>query len=319
MIKVGTSVIQKIKTVEDMAQFLVGIGIDLNKPLIIKPNWVAGIPGEYTDAKPLELLFSAVKGPKSVVESYTFWRTDLYTKECKDYFSSSEATLETGKQHWDHFKKMDEWFLKYMKIAPLLKKYDVKYINITDEYWKGECVPAETIQKITEKNYKPVKRTEFYSFVPRALYELKGSQFLSFSHAKAYVIWQATLSTKNLFGLIPAPTRYPLYHGEKNQDVPVNVVDINKIYRSLFNCFFSTEGITNLIIKYRTNNKHDVIKNWGYILGGKNSVEVDNIAAKLLGKNMKRAKINPIANAEIEFGGFDKSILRKLPKEAFVK
>ncbi|HNR26854.1 MAG TPA: DUF362 domain-containing protein, partial [Methanobacteriaceae archaeon] len=137
-------------------------------------------------------------------------------------------------------------------------------INITDEYWKGECVPAETIQKITEENYKPVKRTEFYSFVPKALYELKGSQFLSFSHAKAYVIWQATLSTKNLFGLIPAPTRYPLYHGEKNQDVPVNVVDINKIYRSLFNCFFSVEGITNLIIKYRTNNKHDVIRNWGY-------------------------------------------------------
>ncbi len=302
-----------------MKDFLKAIGLKLDQPVIIKPNWVAPIKGEYTEAKPLELLFSAISGKKYLIESYSFWRTDLYLKEEKDYFSSSEGTLEGGKQHWDHFKKMDQWFLDYMKISPLLKKYDVKYINITNEYWKGECVDPEIVRNEVEKKYSPVNRKEFYSFLPKVLHDMKGRQLLSFSHAKAYVNWQATLSIKNFFGLIPSPTRYPLYHGDGNDDVPRNVVDINKIYRTFFDCFFSVEGITNVLTEYDEGNKHKIVPDWGYILGGKNSVEVDNIAAKLIGKNLDEAMLNPIKEAEEIFGGYDKSVFAKLPKEIFVK
>jgi hypothetical protein len=319
MTTIGTSSIQKIENQAQMAEFLLSIGLDLDKPVIIKPNWVAPILGEYTDTKPLELLLSCIRGPKYIVESYTFWRTDLYQQEGKDYFSSKEGTLETGKQHWDHFQRMDEWFLKWANISPILEKYQVKYINITNEFWAGRCVPGDKIKALVEKNYSPVACPEFYSFIPKELFDLKGAQFLSFAHAKAYVIWQATLSVKNLFGLIPAPTRYPLYHGPKNTDLPRNVVDINKIYRTLFNCFFAVEGISTLIKKYHPDNNHEVIKDWGYIIGGKNSVEVDNIAAKLIRVNLKKARLNPIDSAEEIFGGFDREILKKLPKEAYIE
>ena len=58
-----------------------------------------------------------------MVESYTFWRTDKYAVGGGDYLSSQEATLKTGKKHWRHFKKQDQWFLSATGIGDVLKKH----------------------------------------------------------------------------------------------------------------------------------------------------------------------------------------------------
>lgn len=320
--KIGSSVVDKITSAEELQKLLVGTGLDVEKPLIIKPNWISANYGEYTDSSVLELLFKAIPGKKYIVESYTFWRSDKYTnRNCEkreDYFSSKEATLEEGKKHWDHFKKQDEWFLEYTGIGDLFENYDVEYINVTDEYWSGKCVDSEKVKKIVEGEYEPVARKEFYGFVPEKLFEMQGSQFLSFAHAKAYSGWVVTLSTKNLFGLLPAPSRWPLYHGEDNSELAQNIIDVNKIYRSLFDCWFAVEGVSTVLTEYHKP-EHEVKEEWGVAVGGKNSAEVDMIMAKLLGKDLGEATVDPIkASAEV-FGEVDNQVIEEVPEELAVK
>jgi len=314
--KIGSTPIAKIKNQVDMNRFVKSLGLE-NKPLIIKPNWIAPRHGEYNDAKALELLFKAVQGPKKIVESYSFWRTKKQLESREDYFSSTEGTLKEGKKHWNHFKKQDKWFLEHSGISRILKKYKVDYINITNEYWSKRCVSSSKVKDLVGAKFSPIVRKELLSFVPQILFDMKGSQFLSFAHAKAYTDWEVTLSTKNLFGLIPAPTRWPLYHGDDDQDLSQNIVDINKIYRALFNCCFMVEGIFTVLKEFHKPN-HEIVENWGVVVGGRNSAEVDNIATKLIGRDLSRAKIDPISKAEEEFGKFDHRILDKLPKKFFI-
>src|SRR4030042_4143630 len=102
----------KITSKNDLKEIIDNLNIK-SDIVLIKPNWVGAYSGGYTDAKIIDLLLSCLEGKKVIfLESYTFWRTDKKKEGKGDYFSSKEATLESGKQHWDFFKKMDSWFLK---------------------------------------------------------------------------------------------------------------------------------------------------------------------------------------------------------------
>jgi uncharacterized protein (DUF362 family) len=75
---------------------------------------------------------------------------------------------------------------------------------------------------------------EMYEKVPSRLYELRGGTLLSL--AKYRLVFEpitVTFSLKNLFGLIPGPSRGK-YHGKGDSLLHQSIVDINKIYRSLF-------------------------------------------------------------------------------------
>lgn len=310
---IGSAQISKITTQEDMDEFVKTL--DLSTPqLVIKPNWVTALPGTYTDAKVLDMFLTSIKKPVVFVESYTFWRSDKYTVGGGDYFSSKEATLETGKNHWDHFKKQDEWFLEATGIGEVLRKHQAQYLNITNEVWLGNIADPEQIKNLTESKFNPVSFKELYSYVPQQLFALKGADFISFAKAKKEKEYAFTLSTKNLFGLIPDPTRYPKYHGENDKLLAQNIADVNKIYRSLFNCLFIVEGVFTAA---RANSMAEVmaIEDWGVILGGKNSIEIDMIAANLLQADLSKAETDTLVASRKDFGNFDSSILSQVPQE----
>lgn len=310
--KIDGVVVEKVKNFADFKRFIDQTGIK-PKHLIIKPNWVEPIEGSYTEAKVLEFLFKAFDCPKTIIESYTFWRTQKWAKSQEDYFSSKEGNLVTGKKHWDHFKNQDKWFLEYTGIGRLLKKHNIDYINITEEVWLGRTVKSEIIKKIVEEKYLLVANKELYSFIPQKISDLRGSFLLSFSKAKTDTENIVTLSTKNLFGLIPDPIRWPKWHGVEEELLPQSIVDINKIYRALFDCYFLSEGIFTAL-EGPWPNEITPVKNWGMIVGGKNSVEVDAAMAHLTGLNLEEDKPAWFVKAKEVFGDYNKSILDRIPK-----
>lgn len=250
--------------------------------VLVKPNWVGAYSGGYTDAKVLDLLLSSLKGKRVILlESYTFWRTDKKKKGQGDYFSSKEATLETGKQHWDFFKKMDKWFLKDTGIDKVLAKHNAQYLNITNEVWKGNIANPQEIASLVENKFPPVAIKDMYAMIPKSVLELKGSPLISFAKAKGDSCYGASFSIKNLFGLIPDPNRYEKYHGgDPEKLLARSIIDVHKIYQSLFDVKFVVESVFEYGKMNWTTGMCQKIKGDGTIIVGDSGYEVDKEAER---------------------------------------
>lgn len=235
---------KKISSKSDFGKLIESLNL-VGETILVKPNWVGAYLGGYTDAKVIDLLLSSLKGKRVIfIESYSFWRTDKKWNGKGDYFSSKEGTLETGKQHWNFFKKMDRWFLKETGIGDVLRKYNAQYLNITNEIWKGNIAKPQEIAALVESKFSPVAVNDMYGIVPQVLFELKGSPLISFAKAKIDSAYGLSASIKNIFGLIPDPTRYEKYHGgDAEKLLSGSIVDVHKIYQSLFNLKFAVESI----------------------------------------------------------------------------
>ena len=301
--KIESTTIQRVTTQKDMDLFVASLDITGDK-VVIKPNWVSYAPGEYTDAQVLDMFLTALGKPAIIIESHTFWRTDKMAKNEGDYFSSSEATLETGKAHRDFFLEQDRIFLESTGIANVLKKHKSEYLCITEEVWDRNTADPSKIKQITEKKYPAVRDQDLYSVIPQKMLDLKGAELISLAKAKIESSYGASLSIKNPFGLIPDPTRYVKYHGGEAENLLVqSIIDINKIYQSLFKPTFVIEGVFNNCFMNWDINKAEPFFDWGVILGGKDGLEVDTIGCTLLGTDFK-ASLADLKNKYKEtFGG----------------
>jgi len=272
---------KKIATKGDLLEVINSLDLKGNT-VLVKPNWVGAYPGGYTDAKIIDLLLSTLKGKKVIfLESYTFWRTDKKKEGQGDYFSSREATLESGKQHWEFFKKMDQWFLKETEIGNVLKKHHAQYLNITDEIWKGRIADSKTIKSLVESNFPPVAIKDLYSTVPQSLLDLRGAPLISLAKAKIDSAYGGSFSIKNLFGLIPDPTRYEKYHGgDSEKYLSRSIIDVHKIYQSLFDVKFIVESVFEYCRMDWTTEMSKKIEGNGIIIAGDNGYEVDSEAEK---------------------------------------
>jgi hypothetical protein len=205
-------------------------GLNLKPPLVIKPNW--GFSVIFTEAEILDWTLAAIDGDALVVESYGWARCREAVEE-KKYGPFSREAL----------RKADKWFLRYSGIDKVLKKHDAEYLNITEEVWADQIADQETIQSIVEDSYSPLHMEKMSSFVPQRLYDLSDGTFLNLSKLKFMgddiVI---SLSLKNLFGMIPGPDRGE-FHGEMNKAMNPSIIDMNKIYRSLFKTKGVVEGV----------------------------------------------------------------------------
>lgn len=319
-LQIGTTTISKIQNQKDIDDFVKSLDIKSNT-VLIKPNWVDPLNAGYSESKVLNMFLRSLNRKVIFIESYTFWRNKKMARQGnkEDYFSSSEAEIDTGRKHWDFFKKQDKWFFKYTKLDKLFKKYNTEYISITNEVWKGDTVKSSIIQNIIEKEYDKVNFKELYSYVPKKLFKYKGADLISFAKAKIDRGYGYTLSIKNLFGFIPDPYRINRYHGDNDEYVLSSILDINKIYQSIFNVKFVIDGLFKACEMDFDSHSTVSYDNWGIILGGDNGLEVDSIGSKLLDTSAKGAlKELPLKYGKI-FGGFDKSILKKIPKELYLK
>lgn len=281
-------VVGRVASAEDFRYFLRELNVQ-GVIFVVKPNW--GNAHTFTSAETLDWLFSALKGRVKVIEGYTAWRNELNTgPEPREVITPRNA-----KAKWQWIKEQDRWFLKFSGIDKILAKHDVEYINVTEEVWSTRTLDPDEVREFVDNKYGVLVSQEMYSFVPTKIYELKGSTLISLNNSRR-TREQVSLSTKNLFGLIPDPARYEKWHGKNDRRLSQSIVDINKIYRSFFSpCYWINE-----------------IKELSVFVGSKNSVEADAVTAKSMGIDPE--KIDYLRHAANVFGGYDKEVLTKIPE-----
>jgi len=267
--------------------------LNLSPPVIVKPNW--GTINNYTEAEIIDGVLSAIDGESIVVESYGWART-------KDAAEGKGR----GSRDKDYLRESDRWFLDISGIGDVLKKHGVEYLNVTEEVWAKRTVDQDVIRQLVEKEFQPVHFDEMYSWVPTRLFEMREGTFLSvakyrLNHDPIVV----SLSLKNLFGMIPGPGRLK-YHGEGGYSLLAqSIVDINKIYHSLF----SVKGMVDAVLTASINRLRKdainpkIMKNKGLLLGSEDCVKLDAFIAAVEGKDPN--EIEYLKLAATHFGSWD--------------
>jgi len=301
-------IFMKVKTFEEFENFINKLNIK-GKTFIIKPNWVEPSKGQYTEPTPLRWLFECLDGKKVIIESHTAWRNKILLETGEVVVN--EKNMNEKK---DFLREQEKWFLEYTGLSELLKEYNVEYVNVTEEVWKNEIVNPKMIQEVVEKKFPPVKHKELYGVIPKKIFELRNKDaiFIDFAKIKTDGSIALTLSTKNLFGLIPDPKRSPKYHDHEVKILPHAILDMNKIYRALFDCIFINEGIFTAI-DGPSPEKGRLKENLNLIVGGKNSIEVDLATAKLVGIE-PQILLTKLLNPTKEVFGFNHNILKNIPE-----
>ena len=242
--------------------------LDLTPPVVIKPNW--GYSVVFTEAKILDWTLAAIDGEALIVESYGWARCREAVEE-KRYAAFTREAL----------RRADKWFLRYSGIDSVLKKHDVEYLNITEEVWAGRTVEQDTIHSIVEDSYTPLYVQELASFVPERLYDLSDGTLLNLAKLKFMgedIVISLTL--KNLFGMIPGPDRSE-FHGDMNRTMNASIIDINKIYRSLYRTKGVVEGV--FTASRGMTLEPQVFKNQGVLWACEDTLELDAVVSAHVG------------------------------------
>lgn len=302
-----------INNQKDMNAFLNNYNLG-SEGVIIKPNWTSGDYGFYTDVESLEPLLAGIEGKKYIVESYMYGRTD----------SSRTINSTNGLENWEWLKEQDQNFLETSGMRELLKKYDAEYINISEEFWSGRVVEADAIQKIVEGQYQGINHKELYGMVPEKLFKLRNLPLISYTKIKYNVPTVssfASLSMKNLFGLIPIPNR-EYYHGsDSDLGLSRSIVDIVTVYKALFRVIGMCEGIYHLpVTREEGKNRYkmiwteyDVIEHLGIIFGSEDLVTLDAYINRLIGLDPEKRSILKIG--EEVFGKWDRDELKHITED----
>ena len=151
--------------------------------------------------------------------------------------------------------------------------------------------------------------------VPKKLYDLRGSTFISLAKLKHY----ASFTLKNIFGMIPDPIR-PWWHGPKNSRIVSSIIDINKIYHSLFNVYGICEASNTTAFphpegKFEYIYKYNIREGFGVVAFGRDLVALDAILLNLTDQwiTVTTAKLNKVLIdiAQEEFGAYDRVFLKE--------
>ncbi|MFW9805871.1 MAG: DUF362 domain-containing protein [Candidatus Thorarchaeota archaeon] len=262
--------------------------LDLKPPVVIKPNW--GFSVVFTEAEILDWTLSAINGEALIVESYGWAR-------CREAVEEKKY----GPFNCDALRQSDKWFLEYSGIDKVLKKHDVEYLNITEEVWANRTADEETIHAIVEDSYSPLVMKDMASFVPQRLYDLSDGTLLNLSKLKFMgedIVISLTL--KNLFGMIPGPDRGK-YHGEMNKAMNPSIVDMNKIYRSLFKTKGVVEGV--LTASRGMTLEPQIFNNKGVVWTCDDTLELDAVICAHLG--IDPSEVGYLQLAAQNFGDWD--------------
>lgn len=304
-------IMKEVRSVQDMKDLLEEAGLTSPGRYIVKPNWFFQGEGFYSDAKTLKVLLEGLD-KVTVVEAYTYVRND----------GTRKITHENARNSWDWLREQDKRFLIESGLDSLFKEYDVEYVNVTEEVWSNRVVNHEDVKKLVEEKFPPVARKELYEQIPQRLYDLRGRKLISFAKVKG-THNRISGTLKNMFGLIIDPDRHNRWHGEKNRDLAQNIVDVNKVYSSLFETVGLFESMYTAV-RYRDDGAHplpwggryDLIQNLGLAVYGDNLAAVDAYVCKLCGIKPERVKHIRLA-AEV-FGKWPQEIIEEASKRQLI-
>lgn len=302
-----------------------------SETVVIKPNFVATDPGYATDPEALRALLEALDSRIVVTESHMIPRSMNLLEEGMGFTVDGKEVnwkwlmgegwswlienpgwdwfKEGG--HWEQIKKEDKAFLDERGFTDLFKEFDVEYVNVTDEVWSGRIADPTEVKRSVESRFNPVHIEKLYSMVPRKLYDLRGSTFISFSKLQNY----ASFTLKNLFGMIPDPFQ-AWWHGPNHSRIASSIVDINKIYRSLFNVYGICETLHTSLFSNPEGEfenimgKYNIVRGLGVVAFGRDPVSLDAILCNLAGLDIT-SNGGYIDKAGEEFGAYDREALEE--------
>lgn len=199
--------------------------------------------------------------------------------------------------HWKQIVREDEAFLDEQGFTDLFEEFGVEYVNTTDEVWRGRHADPAEVKGVVESRFTPVLFERMYGMVPQRLFDLRGSTFISLARLKQY----ATFTLKNMFGMIVDPMR-SWWHGPGNDRIAPSIVDINKVYHSLFNVYGVTTSLHGTA-EPNPEGKHlgeylgryDVVEGLGFVACGRDLVSIDSL---LLGLTEGRIGVAERVNRE---------------------
>jgi uncharacterized protein (DUF362 family) len=273
--------------------------LDLKPPVLIKPNW--GTVRCFTEAEVLDWTLSAIPGEKLVIESHG-WARNPETLEKTEGSSLTKASL----------RKNNQWFLEYSGIDKVLEKHQVEYLNLTEEIWAGRVADPDQVKQLVESKYSPVEFTELYSKIPSRIFDLRGGTLLSLAKYKmVFYPLGVSLAIKNQFGLIPGPSRGK-FHGDGHIHLDQNIVDINKIYASMFSLTGIIEAAFSSGSLPTDKDVTVVYPGTGYAFASKDLVSLDAFATSLFGRDPE--SVGHLRLAAKTFGAWDGKLLEDASK-----
>jgi uncharacterized protein (DUF362 family) len=333
----GQTTIAKVSNSDELRQVLVDPWFE-SETVIIKPNWVSTEPADFTNSKTLRTMLEALDSHIVVTESHTIGRSLNLLKEGMSFTVGDKEVnwkwLLKGDGwnwlienpdwnwfkkggHWDQIRKEDKAFLDNYGFTDLFKEFDVSYINVTDEVWSGRIADPTEVKESVESRFKPIHTDKLYSMVPKKLYDLRGSTFISLARLKMY----ASFTMKNLFGMILDPVR-SWWHGPKNSRIAASIVDVNKVYHSLFNVYGICEALYTTAIPHPEgkfegtySGKYNIVEGLGIVAFGRDLVSLDAILLNITDRLIWQSTKAPIEMAQKEFGVYDREAI----KEAKIK
>lgn len=187
-----------------------------NKCIITKVNWGNSTKGYFSDYQILDLYFKSLKAAYPIaklilVESYSYERNDPTLIHYSPYYY---------RQRMNIIRDNEKKFLSTNNFLSLFEKYNIEYINITEEFDNNKVISSSIIKKMIYEKYKTkVFHKELLKMIPNKLEKYFGCSLVSFTKIKGWFSEKSnfyTASMKNLFGLIPLPCRR-CYHGKDNK------------------------------------------------------------------------------------------------------
>lgn len=324
-ISYGSVKVARVKTNDDVSNLIKGI-IPKSEIYFVKPNWYSPLKGNYTDAKALDLLLSALPGKKIIIEGYSIDRQDgseVYRSngvkvDWKWLLKNPELDWLKG-ENLEKMRYWDRWFMDTLGLSEVIEKNNAEYLNITEEILSGRFEPIDLVKEKVESLYPAVQHNKLYRYMPRKLAEYQGSPLISYGHVKGYSSEYPSLTIKNLFGLIPDPLR-SWWHGSKDKYLNQSIIDTIKLYNSYFKIIGICEAINTYTI---SDTNGDVKTPWGsYNVGiGKgffscsgNIVELDAVLSALI--QVDPQKVGYIKQSEPIFGFYDREAIKLASKHS---
>jgi len=193
----------------------------------------------------------------------------------------------------------------------------VEYINVTEEVWRGNIADPNEVKRAVESHFKLVATKKLYNMVLKKLYDLRGSTLISLAKLKMY----ASFCMKNLFGMIPDLLR-PWWHGPNHSKIARSIIDVNKVYQSLFNVYGICEALHSTAVPHPEGEyelilprmRYNIVDGFEVAAFGRDLVSLDAILLNLSeGWISQSAELNlkPIEIAEEEFWACDREAVRE--------
>jgi uncharacterized protein (DUF362 family) len=293
-----------------------------SETLIVKPNWFSCHPGNFTDSETLRFLLEAVDARVVAIEGYTLERQDgsicfnVDGEEVDWRWILRNPGWEWVKEggHWDEIRRQDTWFLEEFSFTDLFEEFDVDYINVTEEVWKGQTADSAVVKEAVEGRFSPVFTERLYGFLPERLHDLKGSPLISYGKVKGIGGTYPSLTLKNLFGLVPDPLR-SWWHGPDDKRLADSIVDIAKVYASFFDLYGICEAINTVTVsnpkgKVKTAwGNYEIVRDLGVVASGPDLVTLDAVLCGLI--RVDPEKVGYLMKGEEEFRLYDRALVEK--------